>query len=398
MDAFKYFPKSLVQWGLNYILIQEEEKIPTAGVKYDPEKERFVMLINPTFWKGLGTKDRRKLIAHEVSHILRGDVFVSEEKFNPNLSNIAQDALINEVLAIEKIGDIEGWTVERIKSQLSPERREKLNLHFLPGWQYIYNLLKEEQQELLSNLSNLLNDVISSPPTEKAKDIIAEGILKSRTGAKDDNQNGNNQDNEESEIEQKIKEITNEIIRTSMAGDQRGFRKDFEPQTKPNPTLLALIKSIEQVKKGKRFKRRTYRREGVVPEIKGCSRIPTLDVLVALDISGSVLDRISEMGGLVQYLKQKQLTFQFGTFSDTWRVYPRMQFHNLEGFGGGTCVKELFNYIKKVKPTVAIIITDGELYDFDQSFLKISTPIIWVFTHQIVNDLLKPNDKAILLK
>ena len=390
MSFYQYFPKSLASWGLKNIIIEFNDNIPTAGVKFDNDSERFRMYINPSFWDGLDEADRKRLIAHEISHILRGDVFVRDEEYNPELSNIAMDTLINTVLKIERIGNTEAWYLERLKKQLSPERAKKLDTPFLLGWKTIYDILKEEQKE---EIKNSLADIIPSEISEKAKDIIAEGIIKGRIPV-----NGDGDTELDKEIQEAISNISGNVVKITMAGNNKGDKNSLVPQTTPNPTLLTIIKNIEAIKKGKRYKRKTYRREGILPELRGKARIPTLDVLVALDISGSVLDKIDKMSGLIQYLKQKQLSFEFGTFSDTWRVYPSIRFKDLEGYGGGTCVKELFDYIKKRNPSLVIIITDGELYDFDKSFLKIPNKIIWVFTEDVNNELLKNSDIALKLE
>ena len=390
MSFYQYFPKSLASWGLKNIIIEFNDNIPTAGVMFDKNSERFRMYINPSFWDGLNEADRKRLIAHEISHILRGDVFVNDAEYNPQLSNIAMDTLINTVLKIERIGNIEAWYLERLKKELNPERAKKLDTPFLLGWKTIYDILKEEQKE---EIKNALSDIIPSEISEKAKDIIAEGIIKGRIPAE-----GNEDSELDAEIQKAISNISSNIVKIKRAGNEKGRNGKLVPQTTPNPTLLAIIKNIEAIKKGRRYKRKTYRREGILPELRGKARIPTLDVLVALDISGSVLDKIDKMSGLIQYLKQKQLNFEFGTFSDTWRVYPNIRFTGLDGYGGGTCVKELFEYIKKRNPSLVLIITDGELFDFDKSFLKISNKIIWVFTDEVHNDLLKKSDIALKLE
>ncbi len=137
--ADKYYFFGEFSLFLNY---EEATFIPTAGVTIDPKVKRFKYVYNPEFVEALSKPELRFLQMHEILHIVSNHLRrVELNEYDPMLSNIAQDMLINKfIMDVVKDDD----TVKMIEGGLLLPDEYKGELIF----DEVYKWLEKEQKDL----------------------------------------------------------------------------------------------------------------------------------------------------------------------------------------------------------------------------------------------------------
>lgn len=105
-------------------------------------------------------------------------------------------------------------------------------------------------------------------------------------------------------------------------------------------------------------------------------------IAVAVDTSGSVSGEeftqfISELHSIIKSVKPKEITLiDFDTsIKEVHKVKSVQELSKIRFKGrGGTCVRDLINWVNAAKPTVTLVFTDGEFYNSSDTKL----PLVWL--------------------
>lgn len=365
MAAWNMLPNSVAQWALRNIQIEWTTDMPTAAAGLT--RSGYKVFINPEYWDKLPfDEDRRCLLIHEISHILRGDCLVglnekdSDEKHNPMVANLAMDAIINQNQVMHRSSDENGWlrlgnSKDRLGFDLTMETF---------SWQFTYNEIMKKATENggggggqgQTDDAPFAEDGLSKGDAQKEH---AKTVLDARDAVKG------------TELEGAVRGHF-----CYNAGNNAGGRQkiDLPPALGVSiPDLIAnKVRSI-----GQKVKVRSFRREGVVSGLKGVSRQPKAKVLVALDVSGSCTGYWPLVGGAAARMR-KMFDVELCTFSDHCAKFvPGMEIDN---WNGGTLFQPVLEYAERVKADILVVVTDGELYDFQGDTGDYSGKVAWFLT------------------
>jgi predicted metal-dependent peptidase len=309
---------------------------------------------NPGFVNKLTAKECEFGFAHEVLHNVF-DHLGRRNGRNPELANIAADYAVNQILKDERIGTVPKF----IKIYQDDKYR---------GWSYeqIYDDLYEKADKIdLSSLGELLDDHLDD----------SEG-----SGAGDDNddKNGNGKPRLSAEERKKIRDEIKEAIVAAAQSAGAGkvpasiarMIKDFtEPKMDWRQLLRMNIQSI--LKSNFSFARPNRKSQHSGAILPGMMNEETIDVSVAIDMSGSISDTmakdfLSEVKGIMdEYQDFKMDLWCFDT-----QVYNYVRFtgdsaddimsYECKG-GGGTDFDVNFEFMKEqgIEPKRFIMFTDG---------------------------------------
>lgn len=315
---------------------------------------------NTQFFNALSNKEIEFVIAHEILHCVF-DHLTRREDRNPMLFNIACDYLVNNTLVRDRIGEpvklvdiyqdfkYDGWTSEEVYDELF-KQAEKNGEEFL---KQLGNLLDEHVDWDKDSKENKGGDKEGNGPPKyskeelkKIRDEIKEGMLSAAQAA--------GAGNTPAEIQRMIKELTEpkmnwrELLRQQI---QSTIRNDY---TFSRPS------------------RKGWHTGAVLP---GMNFDETIDIAVALDMSGSIGDAqardfLSEIKGIMD--EYKDYNIKLWCF-DT-QVYNECDFSADTGEelldyeiigGGGTDFMANWTYMKEndIQPKKFIMFTDGYPWD-----------------------------------
>lgn len=328
-----------------------------------------------------------KSMMHELYHILNKDIInCIKNKMDPNLNNIACDLIINYQLNFKKLGDKDLYEYDdfltRLKEDLNNENihyekkkiiknvLENLPEKYTPSSDYIYNAIKE----LYKNKNG--DDRVFSFDFDEI--IIDDGIDKKDL---DDLESISDiiKEKIKEEIKKRninIKDIIPEFLEWSEKNTSDVDKEDIDdyfknielPEAKINNNIIRIINSVNSYfNVENKERKRTYRRERLIPELKGISKIPTKKIGITIDASGSVCniinDFISIAGGL-----SKKYSLNISTFSDIFHDYKDdyNSLKKLHGYGGCTYGLDAAKHAVKNKFDVFVIATDGYLSDIEE--------------------------------
>lgn len=324
---------------------QITEEIPTAAT------DGKHLLINPAFFWDLSINERIGLLAHEVLHVALDHMHRRGSR-DPMVWNMAADYVINSAL---------------IKASY------KLPANGLHDTKYdnmtteqVYNLLYNEPERQKKAESNSFGGDIQYPENAKdpasavTQEEVTEIILRASTQAK--------------AMGQPPGSIPGEI--------------DMQLQRTLNPPLpwhLILNNYLtEFAKDDYTFKRpnRRYMPDFYLPSAHSEA---ICNLAVCVDTSSSVTDsqfndfitKIYEMQKMLQPQKISVMAFNTQFVSEQELSLDDNPFKKLVFKGrGGTSIKPVHEWLAKVKPTVAIIFTDGEFQQTEP--INKTIPLVWL--------------------
>lgn len=310
---------------------------------------------NNDFVYKLKPKEAEFGFAHEVLHNVF-DHMGRRDHRDPVISNIAADYAANQILKDEGIGEVPSW----IKIYQDNKYR---------GWSYeqIYEELESKATKIdLTTLGELLDEHLDGE------------------GDEDGDQDGNNEGNgkgpprltadEKKKIRDEIKEAMVAAAQAAGAGRvpagvQRLIQTFTEPKMDWRQMLRMNIQSI--IKSNFSFSRPNRKSQHCGAVLPGLMNEETIDVAVAIDMSGSISDKmandfISEVKGIMdEYVDFKLDLWCFDT-----EVYGYQQFtgdnadeimeYKCKG-GGGTDFDVNYSFMKDndINPKRFIMFTDG---------------------------------------
>jgi len=295
--------------------------------------------------------------AHEVLH----NVFDHMGRRNgrdPQLSNIAADFAVNQILKDERIGEVPDW----IKIFQDSKYRGM-------SYEEIYDDIYEKAEKIdISKLGELLDEHL---------DEEGEG---EGGGDEDGDKEGKGKGRPKLTAEEK-KQIRDEIKEAMVAAAQSAgagrvpagvarLIKDFtEPKMDWRQLLRMQIQSI--VKSNFSFSRPNRKSQHSGAVLPGLMNEETIDVSIAIDMSGSISDVqakdfMSEVKGIMEEYKDFKLdiwcfdteVYNYAKF--TGDTADEIMDYEVKG-GGGTDFDVNFNFMKEegIEPKKFIMFTDG---------------------------------------
>ncbi len=306
------------------------------------------------FVNKLSVKKNMFLLAHEICHGIF-DHFGRLGSRDKELANRCQDYAINQILADDNIGEV----ITEVDICLDSKYRGM-------AWEEIYDLLYDEyeeqknksMEEFIKGLGDMLDDHLAE---SMAGETGEDGKPTMTAG----------------EIEQARKEMRDAMIQSFQAAGagsapgsiERLIKDLIEPKMDWREVLRMNIQSI--VRNDYTFQRPNRKSWGTGIILPGMSNDETIDVAIAIDMSGSISDAeakvfLSEVKGILdQYV---DFSINLWSFDTSVHNPVKITHDNEEDFytydlqgGGGTTFEVNWDYMREedLNPKKFIMFTDG---------------------------------------
>jgi predicted metal-dependent peptidase len=317
-------------------LIDASDWLPTAATDFRN------FYFNREFFEKMTPRQVEFVVAHEILHCVF-DHMMRNEGREKQIWNIAADYCVNGILKRDRIGDdppvkffydrkYDNWSAEQVYDE-------------------IYNKYDEEQ---LNQLGQMLDHHMdpeggkdgqpqySKEELKKIRDEIKEAMIQSANAAGAGNVPG--------EIARMIKDMT-------------------EPKMDWREMLRMNIQSL--VKNDFSFSRPNRKGQMTGAVLPGCNFDTSIDVCVALDMSGSISDEMgADFLGEVKGIMQEFKDFNIKIWCFDTKVYNEQDYDSYNGDeideyeimgGGGTEFDCNWDYMKEhdIRPKKFIMFTDG---------------------------------------
>lgn len=228
------------------------KEIPTAAVVLKDGST--ALTVNPDYWESLEDKYQTSLLLHEIYHIVFKHMFMCDDLKDAQKRNIAADCEVNSY--IQPLAD--NWV-----------KAEKYNLESKKGTLYYYNNLPEDCNDKDSQADSHDSWTDFSELTEETKEILKDQIDFNIKEAAD-------------AIEKSCGKIPEEL--SEMIDRLRKRNKPVYNWKKHFRRMLGNIRTNDLKKTSRRESKRF---DGA----KGITHLKTVNVLVAIDTSGSIYDK-----------------------------------------------------------------------------------------------------------
>jgi len=317
---------------------------------------------NRDFVEKLSTKKLEFLFAHEIGHCVF-DHFGRAGSRDRQLCNIAQDYAINQILVDERIGD-------KITEVDICQDHKYRGL----AWEEIYDQLMDEYEQMPQmSLEEFM---------DKLGDMLDEHINEDSGGSPSDKEGDGDGDRpsmskkEAQQIKDEIKEAMIQAAAAAGAGKvpgqiQRLIKDLTEPKMDWKEILRMNIQSI--IRNDYSFStpnRKSWHSGAILP---GMTNDETIDVCVAIDMSGSIGDAdakvfLSEIQGIMdQYADYSIKVWCFDTmvYEESFQEFSMDTGEDITTYepmgGGGTDFDCNWTYMKEndIVPKKFIMFTDG---------------------------------------
>jgi len=329
-------------------LVEADEWCPTAATNGRD------FYYNTKFVNKLSEKKLEFLFAHEICHCVF-DHFGRVGSRDRQLSNIAQDYAVNQILVDERIGD----KITEVKICQDNQYRGM-------AWEEIYDLLYEQAEK------------ISMPELMKQLgDLLDEHINEDGGGEGDKDGKGNKPGMSKEEAQKIRDEVKQAMIQAAQAAGagkvpaaiQRMIKDLTEPKMNWREFLRMNIQSlIRNDYSFSRPNRKGWHTGAILPGLKTDD---TIDVAIGIDMSGSIGTEdatvfLSEIKGIMdQYEDFRIHLWCFDTAVYNPQVITQDNSHELETYepqgGGGTDFMANWEFMKEqgIEPKKFIMFTDG---------------------------------------
>jgi len=310
---------------------------------------------NKDFVTKLSVKKLEFLFGHEILHCVF-DHFGRLGSRDPRLANIAQDYAVNQILVDERIGE----KITEVDICLDSKFRGL-------AWEEIYDQLfgkleKMSMEDLLKQLGDQLDEHLKEQGPGEG-DQEGEGKGKPRI-SKEDAQ----------AIRDEIKQAMIQSAAAAGAGKTpAGIQRMIKDLTEPKMDWRQLVRQeIQSIVRNDysftRVNRKSMHSGAILPGMKEAT---TIDVAIAIDMSGSIGDVdarvfLSEIKGIMdQYEDFKIDLWCFDTDIYNHKAVTHDNAHDLEEYepagGGGTDFEANWQFMKEqgLQPKKFIMFTDG---------------------------------------
>lgn len=330
-------------------LINADEWCPTAAV--DGRR----MYYNSRFVVSKTVPELQFLFAHEVLHCIYDHLGRRGDR-DPQLSNCAQDYVVNDDLVQHNIGDM-------IKPCLWDPKYRGMS------WEQVYEILDKEIPK--TDINQLIEQVLDE---HLAGDEGDSGSGEGKDGKDGKGKKPVLSDAEREQIKQEIKEAMLTAAQTSGAGNlPSGVKRLIDTMTDPKLNWRELIsQEIEACfKNDYSFRRPNKRMSHIDAILPGMIPGEKIDIVVMNDCSGSMSDSMlrdqhSEIKGILNSFEDFEL--HVGTFDTkvyNFQSYTPENIHELDDYemmgGGGTEFMCIWDFLKEndIVPKKLIVFTDG---------------------------------------
>ena len=332
-------------------LIDASEWCPTAATNGRD------FYYNKKFVEKLSVKKLEFLFGHEICHAVF-DHFGRVGSRDRQLSNIAQDYAVNQILVDERIGE----KITEVKICYDQKYRGL-------AWEEIYDQLYEKAEKIsMPDLLKQLGDLLD----EHIKEGDGEG------GEGDGDKEGKGRPMISKEDAQKIRdEIKEAMIQSAAAagagktpaGIQRMIKDMTEPKISWRDLVRQEIQSI--IRNDYTFTRPSRKGQMSGAILPGMKEDTTIDVGISIDMSGSIGEEdasafLGEIKGIMdQYQDFKINLWCFDTAIYNHKEITHDNSHDLEDYepqgGGGTDFEANWEFMKDngIQPKKFIMFTDG---------------------------------------
>ena len=330
-------------------LIEADEWCPTAATN----GRNFYY--NTKFVEKLSVKKLEFLFGHEICHCVF-DHFGRVGSRDRQLSNIAQDYAVNQILVDERIGE----KITEVQICYDAKYRGK-------AWEEIYDELYEKaekipMEDLLKQLGDLLDEHINEDGSAPGKEGEGKG-----------NKPGMSKE-EAQAIRDEIKEAMVQSAAAAGAGKTpAGIMRLIKDMTEPKISWREFVnQEIQSIVRNDysftRPNRKSMHSGAILPGMKEAT---TIDIGVTIDMSGSIGQEdatifLSEVKGIVdQYEDFKINLWCFDTEIYNWKQITHDNSHELMEYepqgGGGTDFMANWEFMKEqgIEPKKLIMFTDG---------------------------------------
>jgi predicted metal-dependent peptidase len=333
-------------------LIEADEWCPTAATN----GRNFYY--NTKFVEKLSVKKLEFLFGHEICHCVF-DHFGRVGSRDRQLSNIAQDFAVNQILVDERIGE----KITEVKICYDAKYRGK-------AWEEIYDELYEKAEkismpDLLKQLGDLLDEHINEDGSNPGQDGDGDKQGKGRpTMSKEEAQ----------AIKDEIKEAMIQSAAAAGAGKvPAGIQRLIKDMTEPKISWRDLVRQeIQSIIRNDysftRPNRKSMHSGAILPGMKEAT---TIDIGISIDMSGSIGEEdatvfLSEVKGIVdQYEDFKINLWCFDTEIYNHKEFSQDNSEELFEYepqgGGGTDFAINWDFMKDngIQPKKFIMFTDG---------------------------------------
>jgi predicted metal-dependent peptidase len=313
---------------------------------------------NIDFVKKLSVKKLEFLFGHEIMHCVF-DHFGRVGSRDRQLSNIAQDFAVNQILVDERIGE----KITEVKICYDSKYRGM-------AWEEIYDDLYEKAEkipmdQLMKQLGDLLDEHINEDGNSSGKDGEGDKDGKGRPGiGKEDLQ----------AIRDEIKEAMIQSAAAAGAGKvPAGIQRLIKDMTEPKMDWRQLVRQeIQSIVRNDysftRVNRKSMHSGAILPGMKEAT---TIDVAIAVDMSGSIgTEDASTFLGEIKGIMDQYEDFKINLWCFDTDIYNHKEIthdngHDLVEYepqgGGGTDFDVNFEFMKDngIQPKKFIMFTDG---------------------------------------
>lgn len=338
-----------------------------AGVRMDTEP--FTLTINPLLLGKYKIKEMIYIICHEIEHLIL-DHPSEGIRLNPNRNpseheklNIAMDASVNDRLNYEtnSHSNIMSIPPKLIDSSVLSKMFNLKNIIPMQDFLYYYRLIPKN--------SDMGNNNLNIPNTSRERSVVTEKDSNGRI----------NHEWTDSDTSEDIKERTKDFVKRVVEGIQdenRGLFPAYQQEALNKILKPAEIKWEQVLKKYiglipipyKKTKMRLNRRQPERFDIPGRINDRTIRLVVAIDTSGSMSNKMLERVFIEIFEILKKSKFELTIIecdAKIGRVYQARKLNdiNLKVTGrGGTSFTPVIEYINKAgkfRDAVLVYFTDG---------------------------------------
>jgi len=313
---------------------------------------------NKKFIEKLSVKKLEFLFGHEICHCVF-DHFGRVGSRDRQLSNIAQDYAVNQILVDERIGE----KITEVKICYDPKYRGL-------AWEEIYDQLYEKAEkismpDLLKQLGDLLDEHINEDGNAPGKEGEGDKQGKGMPGMTKE---------EAQQIRDEIKEAMIQSAAAAGAGKvPAGIQRMIKDMTEPKISWRDLVRQeIQSIIRNDysftRPNRKSMHSGAILPGMKEAT---TIDIGISIDMSGSIGQEdatvfLSEVKGIVDQYED----FKINLWCFDTAIYNHQEFtqdnseelfeYEPEG-GGGTDFEANWEFMKEqgIQPKKFIMFTDG---------------------------------------
>lgn len=375
--------------------------------------------------QGLSEPAQAAVVAHELAHVLRGDLIAMKDQPERNRMawNVASDVHINHGLRQEDVVELEALTYTGLREQVPglPEH--------LPGTRPLYErLLGQQSPQGQQGAEGETGE--GQQGGEGEQDGQGQGAPEERDGQQEQGGAGNGAEQNRDGQPQgsgftpegysgdldpgdgsvSETEHTKTVMRAREAARQEGVdlpclpplggtmrRLSAEPWKVPArlSTVLQALEACARSARGALVRTRSYSRPGRVEGLRGVIRAPRMRILVALDASGSMHDWAPFAVSAAAALR-RTLDVELAVWADTAAMAPRAHLGEWPDVGGYTCPDAVAPLVRNFDAVV--VITDGQFDARRAQSLEDAAKVVWLITEQGTTEYLPRNARVVEAK